>query len=126
MEIKAVAILLLHAFVAWALCAATMGIAMATTTQDNALYIHAALAPVFFFAVSLNYFRTDNHLTPLRTAFVFVSFVISIDFFVIALLILRSLEMFSSLMGTWMPFVLIFLSTYLTGIGANYKNAAAA
>jgi hypothetical protein len=126
LKIKAALNLLLHAFAGWALCAATMGVAIATTTQDNALYIHAVLAPVYFFVVSLNYFRTDYHLTPLRTALVFVSFVISVDFFVVALLILRSLEMFSSILGTWLPFVLIFLSTYLTGLGANYRNTAAA
>ena len=126
MKIKTVVTLLLHAFVGWALCAATMGIAMATTTQDNALYIHAVLAPVFFSAVSLNYFRTDNHLTPLRTAFAFTSFVIFVDFFVVALLLLQNLDMFSSVLGTWIPFVLIFLSTYLTGIGVNYKRTAAA
>ena len=126
MNIRTVTILLLHALVGWALCAATMGIAMASTTQDNALYIHAVLAPVFFFAVSLNYFRTNNHLAPLRTAIIFVSFVIVVDFFVVALLILRNLDMFSSVLGTWIPFVLIFLSTYLTGIGASYKKTAAA
>ena len=103
-----------------------MGIAMAITTSSIALYIHATLAPVFFLAVSFNYFRTDNHLTPLKTAFAFVSFVIVVDFFVVALLILRNLEMFSSVLGTWIPFVLIFLSTYLTGIVLNYKKTAAA
>ena len=37
-------------------------------------------------------------------------------FFVVALLINRSFEMFASLLGTWIPFALIFLSTYLTGL----------
>jgi hypothetical protein len=40
------------------------------------------------------------------TALVFVSFVIIIDFLVVALLINRSLEMFNSLLGTWIPFAL--------------------
>jgi hypothetical protein len=35
---------------------------------------------------------------------------------VVALLINRSLEMFASLLGTWIPFALIFASTYLTGL----------
>jgi hypothetical protein len=38
------------------------------------------------------------------------------DFFVVATLILRSFEMFTSLLGTWIPFTLIFTSTWLTGI----------
>jgi len=38
------------------------------------------------------------------------------DFFVVAMLINHSFEMFTSLMGTWLPFALIFLSTYLSGL----------
>jgi hypothetical protein len=30
-------------------------------------------------------------------------------------MILRSFDMFTSLIGTWIPFALIFASTYLTG-----------
>jgi hypothetical protein len=41
--------------------------------------------------------------------------VIAMDFFVVAMLINRSFEMFASLLGTWIPFALIFASTYLTG-----------
>ena len=39
-----------------------------------------------------------------------------VDFLVVALLILHSLDMFASLLGTWIPFTLIFTSTYLTGL----------
>jgi hypothetical protein len=107
---------LVHAFIGWALCAAMMGIGMATTSLQNALIIHAIGAPIFFTIVSLIYFKKFNGTTPLHTAIIFVGFVIAIDFFVVALLINRSLEMFASLLGTWIPFVLIFSSTYLAGI----------
>jgi hypothetical protein len=107
---------LVHAFVGWALCAATMGIGMATTSVQNALIIHAIGAPVFFIFVSLIYFRRFNYTTPLQTAMVFVGFVMAVDFLIVALLINRSLEMFASLLGTWIPFALIFTSTYLTGL----------
>jgi hypothetical protein len=54
--------------------------------------------------------------------------VIAADFFVVALLINRSLEMFASLLGTWIPFALIFTSTYVTGLYTvrkpHVKNAA--
>jgi len=42
--------------------------------------------------------------------------IITGDFFVFALLVNHSLDMFASLLGTWIPFVLIFVSTYLTGL----------
>ncbi len=108
-------IILVHAFAGWALCAATMGIGMAVTSLNNALIIHAAVAPVFFAGVSLVYFRKFNYTAPLQTAGIFIAFVIAMDFFVVALLINRSLDMFTSLLGTWIPFVLIFTSTWLTG-----------
>ncbi|HEX7556412.1 MAG TPA: hypothetical protein VF338_07290 [Leptolinea sp.] len=115
MKTTQVIITLAHAFVGWALCAATMGIGMAVTSSNNALIIHAIAAPIFFAIVSLVYFRKFNFTTPLQTAVIFVAFVIGMDFFVVALLILRSLDMFASLLGTWIPFGLIFISTLLTG-----------
>lgn len=36
--------------------------------------------------------------------------------YVVALFINRSLEMFTSLLGTWLPFALIFAATYLAGL----------
>ena len=116
MNIKKTLIILLHAFIGWALCAATMGIGMASLSMQNALIVHAIGAPIFFTVISLFYFHKFNYTSPLRTALIFVGFVIAVDFFVVALLINRSLDMFTSLLGTWIPFALIFLSTYLTGL----------
>ena len=114
-------IIVVHAFVGWALCAATMGIGLATMSLHNALIVHATLAPIFFTGVSLFYFKKFNYTTPLETALMFVGFVIAMDFLVVALLINRSLEMFASLLGTWIPFALIFTATYVTGIYAGRK-----
>ena len=116
MKTRKIVTVLIHAFVGWALCAATMGIGMATTSPNNALIIHAVGAPIFFFGVSFGYFKRFNYTTPLQTAIIFVGFVMVVDFFVVALLILKSLDMFASLLGTWIPFALIFASTYLTGL----------
>jgi len=114
---------LTHAFVGWALCFASIGIGRVFTTLQNALIIHAIGAPIFFAIVSLIYFRNFNYTAPLQTALIFVGFVIVVDFSIVALLINRSLEMFASLLGTWIPFALIFMSTYLTGLQAVKSNA---
>jgi hypothetical protein len=115
MTIKKLTILLAHAFVGWVLCFATMGIGMAVTTLNNALIIHAVAAPIIFGIVAFVYFTRFRYTSPIQTALVFVGFVIAADFFVVALLINRSLEMFTSLLGTWIPFTLIFLSTVVVG-----------
>ena len=116
MNIKSLLVVLAHAFVGWALCAATMGIGMATLPIQSALIVHAIGAPVYFALVSLVYFKKFNYTTPLQTASIFTGFVMAVDFFVVALLINGSLEMFSTLLGTWIPFALIFASTSLTGL----------
>jgi tetrahydromethanopterin S-methyltransferase subunit C len=116
MNAPKIAVLLAHAFVGWMLCAATMGIGMAVTSLDNALTVHAIAAPIFFAGVSLVYFGKFNYTSPMQTAVVFIAFVIAMDFFVVAMLINHNFEMFTSLIGTWLPFALIFTSTYLTGV----------
>lgn len=118
MSLKMIVTILIHALVGWALCAATMGIGMGITSVENALIAHAIGAPIFFTGVSLIYFKKFNYTTPLQTAMIFVGFVIAVDFLVVALLINKSLDMFASLLGTWIPFGLIFASTYLTGLYA--------
>ena len=123
---NAMGIILIHAFVGWALCTASMVISMATTTIDNALIIHATGAPIIFTGISLVYFNRFNYTRPLWTAVFFVGFVIFMDFFVVSLLVLGNFEMFTSLLGTWIPFSLIFASTYITGTYTlkNKKSAS--
>ncbi len=128
MTTRKVFTILTFAFVGWALCTASMVIGMASMSLESALIVHAIGAPIIFTILSLVYFNKFNYTTPLQTAFIFVAFVIVVDFFVVALMINRSLEMFASPLGTWIPFALIFASTYLTGLllakGTGYEAAA--
>lgn len=48
-------------FIGWALCAATMGIAMRLTALPRALVAHAVAAPLIFVVVSLFYFGAGAH-----------------------------------------------------------------
>ncbi|MGD9092125.1 MAG: hypothetical protein PVF74_04730 [Anaerolineales bacterium] len=125
MNTKKIIIILVHALIGWALCTATMMIGMATMTIENTLIVHAIGAPIFFSILSLIYFTKFNYTTALQTALIFVAFVIVVDFFVIALMINRSLEMFTSPLGTWIPFALIFASTYIVGTLVNGRNQLA-
>ena len=124
---KRIAVILAHAFVGWALCAAIMGIGMSITSLQNSLVAHAIGAPIIFALVSRFYFGKFAYTNPLQTAIIFLSFVMIVDFFVVALIINRSLDMFRSWLGTWLPFVLIFTSTYLTGLYTmkHFKSGSA-
>jgi hypothetical protein len=121
---KNILVLLGFAFVGWVLCAATIGIGMAVTSLEVALILHAIMAPCFFTSISMVYFSRYHFLSPIKTALVFLGFVVLMDFFVVALIINHSLAMFTSLIGTWLPFLLIFLSTWITGEMVNRSNLA--
>ena len=100
----------------WALCGAIMFIGMSVMSIETTLIVHAIGAPVIFALISFFYFRKYRFTSPLLTAVLFLLIVILMDFFLVALVINKSMEMFQSLLGTWIPFGLIFLSTYLTGL----------
>lgn len=123
MNTKKISVLLIHAFIGWAFCTAAMVIPMVLISVETALIIHAVAAPIIFTIVSLVYFNKFNYTSPLQTALFFVSFIIVVDFFVVALMINRSLEMFASPLGTWIPFSLIFTSTYVTGMLTTGRSA---
>jgi len=114
-NIAKLVMLLAHAFAGWMLCAAIIGIGLQVTTVENTLIAHAIGVPIIFAIIAWMYFRTFNYTTPLQTALVFLVFAILMDFFVIALLVQKSFAMFASVLGTWIPFALIFASTYVTG-----------
>jgi hypothetical protein len=104
-----------HAVVGWALCGAIIGVGRKVTTPRNTLIAHAIGAPMIFVVVSAVYFLWFGGTSPMVTATMFVAIVIFLDIFVVALLIEKSFEMFRSVLGTWLPFALIFLATWLTG-----------
>lgn len=116
---KGVAVAITHGLVGWVLCGATMSVGMKVTTLEVALILHALAAPVIFAALSLLYFHRLGSWSPLRTAAAFLGVVVVMDVFVVALLIERSFKMFASILGTWLPFVLIFISTWWTGLAVR-------
>ncbi|MGD2157029.1 MAG: hypothetical protein PVG32_09170 [Anaerolineales bacterium] len=116
LQIRQFGVVLAFALVAQMLCWAIMVIGQMVTSLENTLIAHAIGAPIIAIVVSSIYYRKFNYTTPLQTAIVFVSVVIAMDVFVVALLIEKSFEMFTSPIGTWIPISSIFLATYLTGL----------
>ena len=108
-------IILILGIVGWGLCGLTFFAGASITSITNALIIHAIAAPIFFSLVSYNYFTKYNFTTPLQTASVFTSLIILTDALLVAPVFEKSYEMFTSFLGTWLVFILIFSSTYLTG-----------
>jgi C_GCAxxG_C_C family probable redox protein len=116
LNFKKAIILIFHAFVVWALCGATIAIGRSFMTMNATLVIHAIGAPVFAALVSLVYYKKFYYTTPVITAFCFLLFVIIMDAGLVAPFFEKSFAMFKSIPGTWIPFALIFLATYITGL----------
>lgn len=122
LEGKQIAVIVLFGALGWALCGAVVFIGMAVTDLQTALIVHAIAAPIIFSLLSLFYYSKFNYTTPLQTGIAFFVIVVVMDFFITALIINRSFDMFLSPIGTWIPFGLIFLSTYLTGLVVERRS----
>jgi hypothetical protein len=110
-----VARLVLHALAGWAACAAVMGALLATGSRTLALVVHAVAAPLIFVAVARHYFRERGARDPFPTALAFVFIVALLDLVVVAGLVQHSFALFASIAGTWLPFLLVFVATLVTG-----------
>jgi multidrug transporter EmrE-like cation transporter len=118
-DIKESLILLVHAIIIYFVCFAVMGVSMAAVPIDTALVVHAAAAPFVSAIFSFIYFKKFNYTNPLITATVIMATVILLDFFLTATIILQDYAMFYSLIGTWIPFALIFTGALLVGYYVN-------
>jgi menaquinone-dependent protoporphyrinogen oxidase len=114
-----IARLVAHGIAGWALCAVTMGALLAVTSPATALVVHALTAPVLFAFVARRYFEARGARDPLPTALGFVGIVASLDAVVVAGLIQHSLRMFGSVLGSWVPLLLIFAVTWAAGTFAS-------
>lgn len=118
---KEAGIIVLLGAVGWALCGAIVFIGRSVTDMQTTLIAHAIGAPIVFTLISMLYYSKFNYTTTLQTAFAFLAIVVLLDFFPVALVIERSMDMFYSVLGTWIPWALIFLSTYITGLAYARK-----
>lgn len=100
-----------------------MGIGMAAFSMQTALVVHAIAAPLIFAALSWNYFERYCFTTPLQTAAAFVATIVVLDILIVSLIINKSFEMFTSPVGTWLPILLIGVTTYLVGLRVNRQHS---
>lgn len=111
-----VAIILAFAIVGWAYCGALIGVGRQFFTMDTTLVIHAIGAPVGFAVLSWIYHRYFGFTRPIYTALMFLAVVVALDIFPVAIVFEQSFAMFRSVIGTWLPWVLIVASTWVVGV----------
>jgi hypothetical protein len=116
LNIRQALVLFAFGLLGWGICGAIIGIGRSLTSMQATLIIHALAVPVVFGGLSWLYFRFFGYTSALQTALFFTGLAMFLDATVIALLVEKSYAMFSSILGTWIPFGLIFLATYLVGL----------
>ncbi len=104
------------ALVLWAACGAVMALGRRLWTLATALRIHLIAAPIIAFLVSAVSTMIAAPFDPMLRAGVMTGIVVVLDATVVAPLFERSYAMFRSLIGTWMPFVAIFLASLAAGL----------
>jgi len=105
-----------YGVVGWALCTVTMLVLLQVTSTTVALVAHAIAAPIYFVVLAGRYFGARGAREPLEVAATWTGSVVLLDATLIAGVVLRSFEMFGSVLGTWLPLALIFVASWLTGI----------
>jgi len=108
LNFKKIIIVLIHAFIVWTLCGATIAVGRSITTIELTLIIHAIGAPIFASIVAVLYYKKFNYTSPFWTAFIFLLFIIAMDAGLVAPVFEKSYRMFRSILGTWIPLSLIF------------------
>ena len=99
----------------WAICAGLMTLLLATAPLGLALAGHAIAAPAIFAALARFYFHNRGAREPIATAIAWTSIVIGLDAVIVAGFVERSVAMFASVAGTWLPLLLIFVAVWSTG-----------
>ncbi len=104
-------LLVLTATAAWTACALTMAASTTLVSTDSALVIHALFTLVWFALAAGLYRRGHRWPGPNAIALTNLATVVVLDV-AVAGLVHRSLEMFDSVMGTWLPYALVFAGSW--------------
>lgn len=113
--LKKIIVIASFALIGWGICGAIISIGRSVTTMETTLIVHAIAVPIVFGVLSFFYHRFFHFTRPVQTGLIFMGLAIILDAGIIAPFAEKSYSMFSSILGTWIPFGLIFLATLLVG-----------
>jgi hypothetical protein len=107
--------LAIYALVGWAICGATVTVGRPLVSMHATLLIHAVVAPAAFGLLTGRYYKRFPQALAAGTSLKIVGIVVGLDALVVAPFLERSYAMFRSVIGTWVPFASILVTSYLVG-----------
>jgi len=108
--------LIVLAIVIWGGCGGVIYVGRRLWSIDTTLRVHLIAAPIIAFLCAAFHVRVAPGFDPLMRAMGLTLIIIALDAFVVAPLFERSYAMFSSVIGTWLPFVAIFAASWAAGV----------
>jgi hypothetical protein len=120
--LKKIIVIAIFALVGWGICGAIISVGRSVTSMANTLIIHAIAVPIVFGVLSFLYHHFFHYTRPLHTGLIFMGSAMLLDAAIIAPFAEKSYAMFASLLGTWIPFGLIFLATYWVGLSMPVRK----
>lgn len=114
---RSLARLAAYGAVGWALCAATLAVALllARAPVGLAIALHAVTAPLWLGMLARRYHRADGARAPLPTALAWTALKGLLDALLVASLVQRSFALLGSFTGFWLPLALAFLAAWAVG-----------
>jgi hypothetical protein len=105
--------LAIHALVGWAICGATIAVGRQLVSMDTTLWIHSVVAPLAFGLLTWHYVKRFPVASATATSLSMLGIVVGLDALLVAPFFERSYAMFQSVLGTWVPFASILVTSYL-------------
>jgi hypothetical protein len=104
------------ALVLWGVCGAAIAIGRRMWSIDTTLRLHLVAAPAIAYLVAAAHRELAPQFDPLLRAAAITITVMLLDALVVAPLFELSYAMFKSAIGTWLPFVAIFVAAWAAGV----------
>lgn len=99
----------------WGGCGAVMAVGRRLWTLDTALRVHLVAAPVIAFLLSALHEWLAPEFSSLLRATLMTGLVVILDALVVGPVFERSCKLFRSIIGTWLPFMAIFVASFAAG-----------
>jgi hypothetical protein len=101
----------------------TIAVGRQLLSLQNTLIVHAIVAPVVFALLARHFFHRFPDASPFRTSLGLVGTVVGLDALIVAPLLEHSYAMFTSPLGTWIPFASMWLASFFVGHASRLRLA---
>lgn len=113
----------MHAFLGWSWCGAITGLGQLLLPANTLLIFYLLLSPIGVGLLAWRFHQNFPGIQQLNVAYWFTGIIIFLNVALTAPVFEKSYSMFANIIGTWLPFALIFGAVYLAGYLTTIKRS---